>query len=140
MPFKIKKLLTDRQLARVKFSTASVMLITVGSLMVSYYQQNYGVEAYDEIEWNGEKFSSIDVAQFETGRIVQLSKNTQVCHRYGVLFPGIPILPTGVLAVAYCIALIYLFAGIGIVSDIFMTSIEKITSQVTKIVVADESG
>jgi len=45
-----------------------------------------------------------------------------------VLFPGVPILPTGVLAVAYAIALIYLFAGIGIVSDIFMTSIEKITS------------
>jgi len=70
MSFKIKKLLTDRQLARVKFSTASVMLITAGSMMVSYYQNNYGVEAMDEIEWNGEKFSSIDIAQFEKGRIV----------------------------------------------------------------------
>ena len=68
MPFKIKKLLTDRQLARVKFSTASVLLVTAGSLAVSYYEQNYGVEAqsdeplYDMIEWKGEKFSSIDIA------------------------------------------------------------------------------
>jgi len=57
-----------------------------------------------------------------------------------VLFPGVAILPFGVTAVAYFFALNYLFAGIGIVSDIFMTSIEKITSQVTKIVVADEEG
>ena len=63
-----------------------------------------------------------------------------MCHRYGVLFPGVPILPTAVLAIAYSLTLCYLFAGIGIVSDIFMTSIEKITSQVKKIVVEDEEG
>ena len=63
-----------------------------------------------------------------------------MCHRGGVLFPGVAILPTAVTAIAYFFALNYLFAGIGIVSDIFMTSIEKITSQVTKVVIADEEG
>lgn len=71
---------------------------------------------------------------------MQLGTNTQVCHRYGVLFPGVPLLPTPVLAIAYALALCYLFAGIGIVSDIFMVSIEKITSQVQKVMVEDEQG
>ena len=39
----------------------------------------------------------------------------------------------GFLAVVYLLALIYLFLGISIVSDIFMNAIEVITSQ-TKII------
>lgn len=45
-----------------------------------------------------------------------------------VLFPGISLLPRGLTAVFYFFALNYLFMGIGVVSDIFMESIEKITS------------
>jgi type IV secretory pathway TrbL component len=38
-----------------------------------------------------------------------------------VIVPGTAILPTGLLAIAYCLTLIYLFLGISIVSDIFMS-------------------
>jgi len=38
------------------------------------------------------------------------------------------ILPAGFLACVYLIFLLYLFVGISIISDIFMASIEKITS------------
>ena len=39
-------------------------------------------------------------------------------------------MPNGLLAPFYALALIYLFMAIGVVSDIFMEAIEKITSQV----------
>lgn len=51
-----------------------------------------------------------------------------MCNSW-VLVPGTAILPLGLLAVAYCFTLIYLFMGISIVSDIFMEAIEKITSK-----------
>lgn len=44
------------------------------------------------------------------------------------------------LAVFYGLTLVYLFLGIGIVSDIFMAGIEKITSQTTIIKITDEHG
>lgn len=37
-----------------------------------------------------------------------------------VLVPGTALLPSGLLAISYALALIYLFLGISIVSDIFM--------------------
>jgi len=46
----------------------------------------------------------------------------------GMLIPGTALLPTGFLTICYALSLIYLFLGISIISDIFMTSIEKITS------------
>jgi len=42
-----------------------------------------------------------------------------------VLIPGIALLPSGLLAVFYALALVYLFLGIGIVSDVFMAGIEE---------------
>ena len=56
------------------------------------------------------------------------------------MFVGTSLLPTGVLAVFYALALIYLFMGIGVVSDIFMDSIGIITSQSFNIVEKDEEG
>jgi hypothetical protein len=46
-----------------------------------------------------------------------------------VLVPGTALLPIWILAIAYGLSLIYLFMGIGIISDIFMVSIEKITAK-----------
>jgi solute carrier family 8 (sodium/calcium exchanger) len=40
----------------------------------------------------------------------------------------------------YCITLVYLFLGISIVSDIFMSAIEKVTSQNKKIQITNEKG
>ena len=55
------------------------------------------------------------------------SKNTEICNS-SVLIPGIALLQTGLLAIFYALALLYLFLGIGIVSEVFMEGIEKITS------------
>ncbi len=56
------------------------------------------------------------------------SKNTKVCDSW-VIIPGMAILPSGLLVIVYGITLIYLFLGIGIISDIFMSGIENITAQ-----------
>ena len=45
------------------------------------------------------------------------------------MIPGVATLNVGVLAIAYGLTLIYLFLGISIVSEIFMSSIEKITAK-----------
>jgi len=57
-----------------------------------------------------------------------------------VLIPGIALLPSGLLAVFYALALVYLFLGIGIVSDVFMAGIERITSTTQIIKVKDDQG
>jgi len=57
-----------------------------------------------------------------------------------VILPGTAILPKGLLSVAYCVTLIYLFLGIGIISDIFMSAIEKITSKKSVIEHTLENG
>ena len=43
--------------------------------------------------------------------------------------PGVSLLPSGLMGVAYLIFLGYLFLGIAIIADIFMEAIETITSQ-----------
>jgi hypothetical protein len=69
----------------------------------------------------------MEVQEYDRGRIVYLGPNKAMCNSW-VLVPGTAILPTGLLAVAYCATLGWLFLGIGIVSDVFMAAIEKITS------------
>mmetsp|Transcript_98060 Transcript_98060/g.134858 ORF Transcript_98060/g.134858 Transcript_98060/m.134858 type:complete len:87 (-) Transcript_98060:2304-2564(-) len=49
-------------------------------------------------------------------------------------------MPTAFLAIFYVIVLFYLFLGIAIVSDIFMESIEEITSKTTVVTIQDTDG
>ena len=70
----------------------------------------------------------MSVSEFDRGRIVYFSKNTEVCLS-SLLIPGVATLDRGLLAFAYGFALIYLFLGISIVAEIFMEAIEKITSK-----------
>lgn len=68
-----------------------------------------------------------DVVTYDRGEIVYYSHNLEICNS-SILIPGIALLPRGLLAIFYALALIYLFLGIGIVSDVFMAGIERITS------------
>jgi len=122
MVFKIKKILTDRQLRRAKWSTGFATCAVLFQFIISF------ALSADGIEWNGQKWSSMDVEEYERGRIVYFSKNTSVCSSI-LLIPGIATLNRGFLAFAYGFALIYLFLGIAIVAEIFMEAIEKITSK-----------
>ena len=65
------------------------------------------------------KFKLINIYDFN-GVILKYSS---------LLIPGIATLNRGLLAVAYGLALVYLFLGVSIVAEIFMEAIEKITSK-----------
>ena len=56
------------------------------------------------------------------------------------MIPGVQILPVPVLATAYAVTLAYLFIGVSIVAETFMTGIEKITSQTTMVDIYDREG
>jgi len=86
------------------------------------------VDAAETINWDGQEWYSQEETAFERGRIHYFSSNTEVCNSW-VLIPGTAIQPKGLLGIAYCLTLIYLFMGISIVSDVFMLAIEKITSK-----------
>lgn len=81
----------------------------------------------------------MEVQEYDRGRIVYLGPNKAMCNSW-VLVPGTAILPTGLLAVAYCATLAWLFLGIGIVSDIFMSAIEKITSSTQILKIKNDEG
>lgn len=138
MVFKIKPILTPRQLRRAKFSMAfaSGCLLFLG-ILSHFVDAADGVEG--EITWNNDNWQTMDIQEFERGRIVYFSKNTEVCRSL-LLIPGVATLNKGFLAVCYGLALVYLFLGISIVSEIFMESIEKITAKTVIVTIKDDYG
>lgn len=136
MAFKIKKILTDKQLFRAKFGLSMAVLCLILCVGTQYV---YGASDL-HLQYNNEKFTTTDTEFFERGRIVYYSHNEQVCNSKAVLVPGTAILPSGLLAVFYGLTLVYLFLGIYVVSDIFMASIERITSQTQIVSVKDREG
>jgi len=68
------------------------------------------------------------IENYPRGRIVKFSNQMEVCSS-GWILPGTDILPIPLLIIAYFVTLCWLFLGISIVADIFMSAIEKITSQ-----------
>ena len=76
------------------------------------------------------------IVYYERGRIVYYGNNYKMCTS-GVLIPGTALLPIGLLTVCYFLTMIYLFLGISIISDIFMSGIEKITSQTVTVEIKD---
>jgi solute carrier family 8 (sodium/calcium exchanger) len=80
------------------------------------------------------------VKYFPRGRIVYYGSRTGVCDEPFILMPGIALLPKGLLFVAYGFSLIFLFLGIGIISDVFMNGIEEITAQTVTIDLKDANG
>lgn len=97
--------------------------------------------ADDEVKlsYDGRDFTSAAQVNFDRGRIVYYSRNIEVCNS-SMLIPGVALMPTGFLAIAYGSMLVYLFMGIGIISDIFMDSIEKITARKETLRVLDQHG
>ena len=77
--------------------------------------------------------------EYDRGKIVYFGTNTEICDT-SIMLPGIPLLPVPLLAIFYCLTLIYLFLGISIISDIFMNGIEKITSQKTAVEITNKEG
>ena len=67
---------------------------------------------------------------------------TYKCHDEGTVMPFVNeyTWPVGLRGALYCIGLLWSFLGVAIIADVFMCSIEKITSKTRRIKVADESA
>lgn len=76
MVFKIKKILNDRQLRRAKWSTAFATIAVLAQFAISYVMSKKSL-----IDWNGEKWKTMDIEEYDRGRIVYFSKNSEVCSR-----------------------------------------------------------
>lgn len=77
---------------------------------------NLGIKAYT---WNGESFKHKNTEYFGKGRIVEYSNQEEFCNSWfavGAMSLTHPVIQ----AIAYALALAYLFVGIAIISDIFM--------------------
>jgi len=138
MAFKIKPILTPRQLRRVKFimCASSAILLCLG-IMSNFVEG--GAEEKPVLKWDSKEWQTMEVEEYPRGRIVYFSTNSEVCLS-PLLIPGIATMSTGVLSVAYGLCLVYLFMGIGIVAEIFMEAIEKITSEKVVINIVDNDG
>lgn len=140
MVFKIKPILTARQLRRAKWTCAfAASMLTFLGVLSNFVVDAADDEAPPKITWQKEQWYSMDVQEYPRGRIVYFSKNTEVCQS-SLLIPGVATLSRGMLAVAYGLCLCYLFIGISIVAEIFMEAIEKITAKQVIVTIKDEAG
>lgn len=75
MVFKIKKILSDKQLRRAKWTTGFASVIVLFQFGLSYVMTD------SPIRWNNKDWKSMDVEDYERGRIVYFSDNVEVCSR-----------------------------------------------------------
>ena len=73
------------------------------------------------------------------GYIDEYTNKEEFCTTW-IFNSGISLLPDYTLAICYFIFLIWLFLGIQILSDIFMESIEEITSKAELVEIPDSDG
>ncbi len=116
-------------MVKAKFSLSMALLCFVFTMATSNTVKSADSKTLEsgDFDWNGGKFITRDTETWNRGEIVYYSKNLEICNS-PLLIPGAALYPNGVLGVFYAITLIYLFLGIGIVSDVFMSGIERITS------------
>ena len=74
-----------------------------------------------------------------SGMIEEYTNKETFCTSW-VYNPGLSLLGDGALGICYLLFLIWLFIGISILADIFMDSIEVITSKSTIVMVPDSDG
>lgn len=74
---------------------------------------------------------------YSNGYVVEyLDNGTDQCESW-ILLPAENLWPAALRGFLYIVALVYFFLGVAIASDIFMASIETITSKKKKIMVYD---
>jgi hypothetical protein len=87
MPFKIRKILTDRQLVKAKFSVSMAMVCFVLMYATSNKVANAELAEsaetleFGDFEWMGGKFVTKDTVTYDRGEIVYYSKNLEICDR-----------------------------------------------------------
>ena len=123
--------ITARVLTRFKNSMVVLAVVMFVSCFCNFVHAQY--------TWEGDSFDHYKLYTMDRGYIEVYSNRDEVCTSW-VLVPGTELLPYWLLAIAYFFALVYLFLGVAIVSDLFMAAIEVITSQTKRVKYEDDDG
>ena len=88
-----------------------------------------------------EGFEDARVVSMKDGYVVEYFKDNQekMCATSWIQMPGTNTWNKGVRATVYFLGIVYMFFGIAIISDIFMTAVEVITSSEKKVKLGDGS-
>ena len=89
--------------------------------------------------FNGTYYESFYSIKSKNGYVEEY-KTGEHCYNSLLNVPGTSLMSTGVQGTAYFFFLIYLFLGISINADIFIESIEVITSTTKDVAVRDNEG
>ena len=88
-----------------------------------------------------EGFEDARVVSMKDGYVVEFFKDNQekMCATSWIQMPGTNTWNKGLRATVYFLGIVYMFFGIAIISDIFMTAVEVITSSEKKVKLGDGS-
>ena len=89
--------------------------------------------------WDGTEYDLYQRVYQTGGYIDEYSNKETMCTSW-IYHPGLSLLNDNVLGGLYLLFLIWLFIGITILADIFMESIETITSKANLVEVVDSDG
>ena len=79
MVFKIKRILTERELRRAKYTTGFVSILLLLQFAGSYFAT--AKKTQGEIVFNGKNWETMMIENYPRGRIVYFSSNIEVCTR-----------------------------------------------------------
>lgn len=123
--------------AKCRHITAFLAIMVLASKAAAHLRQLLDDGPY---QWNGMDYTNYKRIVFERGYIDEYTNNKAgFCHS-SYINDGLSLLSDNIMGGLYFGVLIYLFVGISIISDIFMESIEVITSQTVVVIDKDEDG
>lgn len=117
-----------------------VLAVVAYTCVIDYVDAQY-VNLDGNFEWQGRPYTKQSITNFKSGQIVEFETDNreEFCHSF-ILTPAFSLGNKGFLAVLYIIAIIYIFVGVSIISDIFMDSITVITAATKTIKTRDLHG
>ena len=142
---KIKRVLSPKVLNRVKWMS----LLTFGGVMLSLVSTQFVANAKMEEAskfsgpyfYQGNSYSKYERREASGGYIEEYSNKAEICMPgMPIVLPGTSLMNETFMGVIYLLVLFWFFLGIAIVADIFMESIEVITSKSDVVVMPDSDG
>lgn len=111
-----KVLRYGRRFTRIKLKRTFYSVLFVWTVLIL---ANITIGNTATYTYKGETYDQVENMEKSRGRIVEFTNADEFCHSW-VIIPGTSLQPSWLLAIAYFLALVYLFLGIALVSDIFM--------------------
>ena len=142
---RIKRVLSPKVLNRVKWMS----LLTFGGVMLSLVSTQFVANAKLEEAskfsgpyfYGGKSYSLYERREASGGYVEEYSNKAAICMpSMPLVIPGTSLMNETFMGIIYLLVLFWFFLGIAIVADLFMESIEVITSKSDVVVLPDSDG